>query len=108
MLRQCSPIAENVSKPEDNVTVLNPLPQSPLVQEKPINQFHQPAFPEFQDSATTPQKVKEVETMVSDPTDTPAFVGSPTVLAPREESVPVRRSTRARQQTQFYDANIGK
>ena len=88
--------------------VSNPLPQFPLVQEKPLNQSYQPAFQEVQDFAATPQKVKEVEAMVSDSPDTPASVGSPTVLAPREESVPVRRSTRARQQTQFYDANIGK
>ena len=106
MLRQCSPVAGNVAKPDDNVTVLNPLPQSPMVQEKPLDQPYQPAFPE--DFSATPQKVKEVEAMVSDPPDTPASIGSPTVLAPREESVPVRRSTRARQQTQFYDANIGK
>ena len=88
--------------------VSNPPPQSPLVQEKPLNQFYHPAFPKVQNSAATPQKVKEVEAMASDPPDTPTSVGSPTVLAPQEESIPVRRSNRVRQQTQFYDANIGK
>ena len=106
LFRQCKPVGDEVPKPGDNVSI----PNTPQIAQSPQKRYDSAPV-----TTTTPQQ--EMDAMIPTGSSTiqiPYQSETPTTMhankqqVTQEEFPALRRSSRIKQQTKFYDASTGE